>query len=99
MNYFVYIARCADGTLYTGYTTDLERRLKEHNGEDQSRYKIKVKMSAGARYTRSRRPVKFMYSEQFFNRSEAMKREAEIKKLTKSEKELVIKNYKQSFKK
>lgn len=73
--WFVYILRCADGTLYTGITTDLARRVKEHNTG-----------KAGARYTRSRRPVVLVYSEAVENRSEASKREHAIKKLPLVEK-------------
>jgi len=60
---------CADGTLYTGIATDLERRLDEHNHSPK-----------GAKYTRTRRPVKLVYSEEYSNRSTASKREYEIKK-------------------
>lgn len=67
--YHVYIAKCNDGTLYTGITTDLERRLREHNGEAWG----------GARYTRTRRPVEFLYTEKYETRKEAAKREYEIK--------------------
>jgi len=67
--YYVYMLECADGTLYTGITTDLERRLEEHNSSDK-----------GAKYTRVRRPVKLVYSEQHPDRSSASKREYEIKK-------------------
>jgi len=66
--YYVYMLECADGTLYTGITTDLERRLEEHNSSDK-----------GAKYTRVRRPVKLVYSEQHPDRSGASKREYEIK--------------------
>jgi len=62
--------RCADGSLYTGITTDLERRLAEHNGDGP----------AGARYTRSRRPVQLVYREAASNRSDASQREAAIKR-------------------
>lgn len=72
--YFTYIANCADGTLYTGYCADLNAREKKHNAGE------------GAKYTRARMPVKIVYSEEFLNRSEAMKREAEIKKLSRSKK-------------
>lgn len=75
----VYILRCADGTLYTGITTDLARRTQEHNGG-----------KAGARYTRSRRPVVLVYSETATDRSEAAKREYAIRKLTHAEKLRVI---------
>ncbi|HEO98490.1 MAG: GIY-YIG nuclease family protein [Campylobacterales bacterium] len=69
MSYSVYILRCADDTLYTGIATDLDRRLTEHNSSEK-----------GARYTRSRRPVKLVYSEPFPDRSSASRREYEIKK-------------------
>ena len=67
--YFVYIVECADGTLYTGISTELERRIQEHNTSEK-----------GAKYTRIRRPVKLVYSESYPNRSSASKREYEIKK-------------------
>jgi putative endonuclease len=67
--YFVYIVECADSTLYTGIATELERRVKEHNGSDK-----------GAKYTRVRRPVSLVYSEEYPDRSSASKREYEIKK-------------------
>ena len=60
---------CADGTLYTGIATDLERRLEEHNHSPK-----------GAKYTRTRRPVKLVYTEEYTDRSTASKREYEIKK-------------------
>jgi putative endonuclease len=68
--------RCADGSLYTGITTDLARRLAEHNGDSP----------AGARYTRSRRPVQLVYSEAASNRSDATQREAAIKRLDRARK-------------
>ena len=67
--YFVYIVKCADNTLYTGIATELERRIEEHNGSDK-----------GAKYTRVRRPVRLVYSEEYPDRSSASKREYEIKK-------------------
>lgn len=67
--YYVYIARCADDTLYTGIATDLSRRIEEHNSSEK-----------GAKYTRVRRPVSLVYSEEFPDRSLASKREYEIKK-------------------
>ena len=67
--YYIYIIQCADDTLYTGITTELERRVEEHNGSDK-----------GAKYTRIRRPVKLVYSEEYADRSAASKREYEIKK-------------------
>lgn len=74
--YFVYSLLCADGTIYTGITTDLDRRVGEHNSS-----------KLGAKYTRSRRPVKLIYQKQFTTRSEALVEEAKIKKLKRSDKE------------
>ncbi|MEM1401713.1 MAG: GIY-YIG nuclease family protein [Pseudomonadota bacterium] len=68
--------RCADGTLYTGVTTALERRLRQHNGE----------IAGGAAYTRGRRPVRMIWSEPCEDRSTAQQREAAIKRLSKREK-------------
>jgi len=73
--YFVYIIQCNDQTLYTGITTDLDRRIKEHNSS-----------KLGAQYTKVRRPVKLVYSKDFINRSEASKEESRIKKLSRLEK-------------
>jgi len=73
MNY-TYILRCADGSFYTGWTTDPERRLKVHNS------------GRGAKYTRSRLPVELVWYETHPNRSAAMRREAEIKQLTRAQK-------------
>jgi len=67
--YFVYMVKCSDNTLYTGIATELERRIEEHNGSDK-----------GAKYTRVRRPVSLVYSEEYPDRSSASKREYEIKK-------------------
>lgn len=75
----VYILRCADDTLYTGVTTDLARRIEEHNLSPKA-----------AKYTRVRRPVSLAYSEAFENRSAACVREAAIKKLTREEKKRLI---------
>ena len=75
MSYFVYILKCSDETLYTGITTDISRRLKEHNGSTK-----------GARYTKVRRPVELMYSEELEDRSSASKREYQIKQMTKKKK-------------
>ncbi len=74
--WYVYILRCADGTLYTGVTTDLARRLREHNAGGR----------LGARYTRARRPVVLIHQETADNRSAASKREAAIKKLPRDAK-------------
>ncbi len=73
--YYLYILKCADKTLYTGITTDLVRRLEEHNNS-----------KLGARYTLSRRPVKIVYSKKFKNRSKASSAEAVIKKLKRVDK-------------
>ena len=82
MSYFVYILECNDGSLYTGITKDVQKRLDEHN----TSYK-------GAKYTKARRPVKLLYQEPSSDRSSASKREYEIKKLTRSKKiELIQKS-------
>jgi putative endonuclease len=73
MSYLVYIVKCSDNTFYTGIAKDLKKRLREHNGE----------IKGGAIYTRSRRPVVLKYSEKFKNRSDALKREYEIKQMKK----------------
>lgn len=72
--HFVYILECADKTLYTGWTTDLEARLKSHN------------CGSGAKYTKTRLPVRLVYNEVFEDKSSALKRENEIKKLTRKQK-------------
>ncbi len=77
--YHLYILKCKDKTLYTGITVDLDRRVKEHNSSKR-----------GAKYTRSRRPVKLVYSRRFRNRSNAQKEEARIKSLARKEKLLMI---------
>lgn len=79
MSYFTYILRCADDTLYTGITTDVERRVFEHNHSEK-----------GAKYTRMRRPVELVYNEKYASRSEACKREYSIKQLTREEKESLL---------
>ena len=73
--YYVYILECADGTLYTGYTTDVQRRLKEHNESD-----------LGAKYTKARRPCRLFWSKELPSKSEAMKEEYRIKHLSRDEK-------------
>lgn len=73
MNY-VYILKCSDNTLYTGWTTDLEKRLKVHN------------TGKGAKYTRVRLPVEIVYFEEFEDKKDAMKREYAIKQLSRNEK-------------
>ena len=72
--HFVYILKCRDDTLYTGWTTDPERRLKTHNS------------GKGAKYTRARLPVQLMYTEMFSTKEEALKREAAVKRLSRAEK-------------
>jgi putative endonuclease len=89
MTWWVYIVQCKDQTLYTGITTNLKRRLLEHNGKGPTAVK-------GAKYTRARRPVKMVYEETCENRSEACKREAVIKKLTRTNKFNLILNNVQS---
>ncbi|MES2409652.1 MAG: GIY-YIG nuclease family protein [Patescibacteria group bacterium] len=79
MNYFVYILECADKTLYTGTTNDLEKRILTHNTS-----------KTGAKYTRSRRPVALKYFEDCGTKGAALKREAVIKKLTKAGKQKLI---------
>ncbi len=72
---YTYMVRCADDSLYTGWTVDLEKRVSAHNS------------GHGAKYTKSRRPVVLVYYEVFENRQDAMRREYAIKQLTKKEKE------------
>lgn len=80
--YYLYILKCADQTLYTGITTDMERRIFEHNSG-----------KIGAKYTFSRRPVKLVYLEKYKNRSLASKEEARIKKLKRETKLELIGNH------
>ena len=77
--YYLYIVKCSDQTLYTGITTDLDRRMKEHNSS-----------GLGAKYTYSRRPVKLVYSKKYANRSLSSKEEARVKKLPRSKKLEII---------
>jgi putative endonuclease len=79
-DWYVYILRCVDDSLYTGITTDVQRRLQEHNSKDGS----------AARYTRSRQPVALVYQETASSRSEATRREMEIKAMDRAAKELLI---------
>ncbi|MEF9958895.1 MAG: GIY-YIG nuclease family protein [Niameybacter sp.] len=78
--HFVYIVKCSDETYYTGYTNNIEKRLKAHNE------------GKGAKYTRARLPVRLIYQETYENKSEALKREYAIKQLTRSKKEVLIKS-------
>lgn len=77
--YYVYILKCCDGTLYTGYTNNIEKRLRTHN------------IGKGAKYTRSRLPVRLIYFEQYQSKQKSMKREYEIKQLPRSKKLKLIK--------
>ncbi len=81
--YHLYILQCADKTLYTGITTDLNRRVGEHNTS-----------KLGAKYTSARRPVKLVYAKKFKDRSRASVAEANIKKLNRMQKLELIKSYK-----
>ncbi len=76
--HYAYLLRCADSSLYAGYSTDPERRARVHNS------------GKGAKYTRSRLPVSLAYTEGFAEKSEALRREAALKKLTHSQKEALI---------
>ncbi|ADJ13616.1 GIY-YIG nuclease family protein [Halalkalicoccus jeotgali] len=78
MTHYVYVLECADGSLYTGYTTDVERRVAEHDAGE------------GAKYTRGRTPVSLVYTESFETRSDAMSREYAIKRLSRAEKEALV---------
>lgn len=75
---YTYIVECRDGTLYTGWTTDLEKRIKAHNA------------GKGAKYTKNRAPVRLVYYEEYETKQEALKREYAIKQLTKKEKLALI---------
>ena len=85
MNY-TYILKCKDGSLYTGWTNDLEQRVAAHN------------TGKGAKYTRGRGPVELVYLEEFDTKQEAMSKEAKNKRLTRKEKLLLIENYQQEQK-
>ncbi|NLH28174.1 MAG: GIY-YIG nuclease family protein [Syntrophomonadaceae bacterium] len=76
--YYVYILRCGDGSFYTGWTNDLKKRLTAHQE------------GRGAKYTRGRGPLQLVYTEEFDNKSEAIKREYHIKKMSRKEKETLI---------
>ncbi len=77
-DHVVYVLECSDGTLYTGYTTDLDRRVEEHESGD------------GAKYTRGRGPLEVVHVERFDSRSAALTREYEIKSLSRADKERLI---------
>ena len=78
---FTYIVECSDGTLYTGWTNNLEKRIKSHNA------------GTGAKYTKSRLPVTLVYYEAFSTKQEAMKREYAVKQLTRQKKIELIKDF------
>jgi putative endonuclease len=82
VTYYIYILECRDGSLYTGITTDLVRRLAEH------------KEGKGSHYTRSRQALKFVFTEGNLSRSQALKREAEIKSWKREKKLKLIAGYK-----
>ena len=81
--YFLYVLECSDSTLYTGITTDVERRLREHNTCNKK----------GSKYTRARRPVKILAAKIYNDRSEASKAESKFKKLQRKEKLEEIKTW------
>ncbi len=81
---YVYILRCSDDTLYCGWTTDPEKRLKAHNS------------GHGAKYTRSRRPCELVYLESYDDKTEAMKREYAVKQLSREEKLSLIRSFNNS---
>lgn len=76
--HYTYIVKCNDNTYYTGYTNDLEKRIQTHNA------------GKGAKYTKGRRPVKLIYYEEYEKKCDAMRREWEIKQLSRKEKEQLI---------
>ena len=81
-NWYLYILRCGDGTLYTGITTDVEKRLEAHRS------------GKGAKYTRGRSPLELAYQEVCGSHSDALKREAEVKKLSRKQKEMLLRETK-----
>lgn len=70
--YYLYIVKCKDGTLYTGWTKDIPKRIRQHNA------------GTGAKYTRGRGPIRLMYSEKFTTKGEAMRREYEVKRMSRT---------------
>lgn len=82
--YYVYLLRCADGTLYCGYTDDVPKRVKAHND------------GKGAKYTKARRPVEEVYTEEVSSRSDALKREYAIKQMSREQKQRMIQENEQA---
>lgn len=78
--YYTYMVECADGSLYTGWTTDLVQRVKAHNGE----------IPGGAKYTRSRRPVKLVWYTVFERKNDAQSMEAQVKRMVRDQKRALI---------
>ncbi len=85
VSHYLYIARCSDGSLYTGTCVDLANREAKHN------------QGSGAKYTRSRLPVRFVYHEIYSTLIEARQRESAVKKLTKDEKEFLVRHHENSY--
>ncbi len=83
---YTYIVQCSDGTFYTGWTNDLEKRIKDHNA------------GKGAKYTKARRPVVLVYYEEFATKEEAMRREWAVKHMERREKEAIIRRGKEENK-
>ncbi|MCL5019649.1 MAG: GIY-YIG nuclease family protein [Patescibacteria group bacterium] len=86
MNCTLYIVKCSDGSYYTGVTNDLDKRLRQHNGE----------IVGGAVYTRNKRPVKLVHKEEYGTHLEVSRREIEIKQMTRAEKEIIIEKWKKT---
>jgi putative endonuclease len=82
---YTYLVECADGTLYCGWTNDIEKRISDHNA------------GKGAKYTKPRLPVKLVYYETFGTKEEAMKREWQIKQLTRVEKNKLVEGFEKNF--
>ena len=83
-NWFVYIIKCVDGSLYTGYTNDLQKRFEKH------------KSGKGAKYTRSHAPESIVFFQKYVNKIKAQQKEREIKKMTREEKLIFLKNQSRS---
>ncbi len=81
---YTYMVRCKDGSLYTGWTNNLEKRLQAHNE------------GSGAKYTKTRRPVELVYYEEYESKTQAMKREYEIKQLPKKKKEELLTHFREN---